>query len=664
MPESGAMLAQAAPLAASTTRRNASVRLIVLHDDQRSAAQALAAFTEKTSRSTPHYYVAADGAVSQLVDEQRAAYHSGQAIIDGRLRNIDRISIGIVIERTSKIMSTMQATALRRLVLELQQRYNLLADAARVRWVPTPAHQQRGRLQAAALPEIHVRQAVLGVEEQTGRSALLGIETDPATAQRLWSFLQQESARQRGSSFNNTSAFNLYAAQHGLGAMLGPSSPRTAWISSAGQTFNYQHFARDTVYNQGENWAAVQKLSTLLQGQPPAPGSLAALLLQAAYRDGIAGSKPTTGNTDFHLDWSSTQLSIRQGLGPTLSGGYRISVEGVLYTFQVFALDTLYTPLANPETATKWDDVRRLSSTAPGALYEQLWAETYKVCGASYAAASPFQRMAVEAKLGTPLTGAYAANFEGAALNMQVFALDTLYQAGDGPILRMSALPMPGEVTAWQARPATSASAQPAGLAAVTVDLSQADGDRSSSAWPAAPSSMRALVDTTARHRLFGEFSYTATPIAGNAERIQILGSWQQDNIINVHIPQLTARPIRGAPKDGTIQWHRLAAAQLVRLWAAWEQAGLLDRILTWDGSFVPRFIRGSTTTLSNHAFGTAFDINASTNGLGSVPALLGQAGCVRELVTIANRCGFFWGGHFPAPRLDGMHFEVALIQA
>ena len=144
-------------------------------------------------------------------------------------------------------MSNAQAGALRRLLLELQQRYGLLADAARVRWVPAQDDHKRGRLQAAALPEIHVRQAVLGVEEQAGRSALLGIESDPATAQRLWTFLQQESARQRGSSFNNASAFNLYAAQNGLGAMLGPSSPRAAWISSAGQTFNYQHFARRCV---------------------------------------------------------------------------------------------------------------------------------------------------------------------------------------------------------------------------------------------------------------------------------------------------------------------------------------------------------------------------------------------------------------------------------
>jgi hypothetical protein len=75
----------------------------------------------------------------------------------------------------------------------------------------------------------------------------------------------------------------------------------------------------------------------------------------------------------------------------------------------------------------------------------------------------------------------------------------------------------------------------------------------------------------------------------------------------------------------------------------------------------VPRFIRGSRTTLSNHAFGTAFDINCDFNRLGHTPALMGERGCVREMVRIAHENGFYWGGHFT--RLDGMHFEVAKLQ-
>ena len=89
----------------------------------------------------------------------------------------------------------------------------------------------------------------------------------------------------------------------------------------------------------------------------------------------------------------------------------------------------------------------------------------------------------------------------------------------------------------------------------------------------------------------------------------------------------------------------------------------MLDRVLTWDGSFAPRFVRGSRTVLSNHAFGTAFDINAALNPRGTRPLLVGKKGSVRELVTIANDHGFYWGGHFVA-KPDGMHFEIAILKS
>ncbi len=82
---------------------------------------------------------------------------------------------------------------------------------------------------------------------------------------------------------------------------------------------------------------------------------------------------------------------------------------------------------------------------------------------------------------------------------------------------------------------------------------------------------------------------------------------------------------------------------------------------MTYDGAFNPRLIRGSATNLSCHAWGIAIDINVPWNGLGIVPSLKGQKGSVRELVKIANRLGFYWGGHFG--RKDGMHFEIAKLK-
>ncbi len=182
--------------------------------------------------------------------------------------------------------------------------------------------------------------------------------------------------------------------------------------------------------------------------------------------------------------------------------------------------------------------------------------------------------------------------------------------------------------------------------------------DINSAGFPPRPS-FKQLTGTAARQSVFGRFAFESRPIPGNPENIRILGDWVERNIVVVTIPQLAGIP--GAGSTGKIQFHRLAADQVVALWQAWENEGLIDRVLSWGGSFVPRFIRGSRTTLSNHAFGSAFDINVPFNALGAIPALVGKKGSVRELVPLAHKHGFFWGGHFRG-RPDGMHFEVARI--
>ncbi len=169
----------------------------------------------------------------------------------------------------------------------------------------------------------------------------------------------------------------------------------------------------------------------------------------------------------------------------------------------------------------------------------------------------------------------------------------------------------------------------------------------------------RPLVGTAARQQIFGRFSFVPAPQPDNAEAIRITGGWEAQNIVKVPIPQLAGK--KGAPASGTVRFHRLAAKQLQDLFKAWSKARVLDRVITWDGSFVARFIRGSTTVLSNHAFGSAFDINAALNPLGVEPAFPGKPGCVYDLVRIAHDHGFYWGGHF-SKRRDGMHFEVAEV--
>ena len=154
------------------------------------------------------------------------------------------------------------------------------------------------------------------------------------------------------------------------------------------------------------------------------------------------------------------------------------------------------------------------------------------------------------------------------------------------------------------------------------------------------------------QQKLWGPLTYRIY----NGELIPV-NDWYTKNIRSVEVPQLVGVDIYGTPSKGSVLFHRLAAPQLLGAFQEIEDRGLKARILTYGGSYNLRFIRGSTTTLSNHSFGVAFDINMEWGGLGKQPALVGQKGSVRDLAPIFERWGFFWGGWYRS-RLDGMHFE------
>lgn len=183
--------------------------------------------------------------------------------------------------------------------------------------------------------------------------------------------------------------------------------------------------------------------------------------------------------------------------------------------------------------------------------------------------------------------------------------------------------------------------------------------------WPTPPS-FNPLGSISAIQAALGRFDYELVRGRGSdRESIRILGNWEQENIARVSLPGIAS--VKDGPSSGSVRFHRLAAKPLRDLWRAWSEANLLDRIVSWGGSYNPRYKRGVDVSrkddknLSNHSFGTAFDINVSANAFHALPALLKQKGSVRELVEIANNHGFYWGGHFKT-RLDGMHFEVAVL--
>lgn len=184
----------------------------------------------------------------------------------------------------------------------------------------------------------------------------------------------------------------------------------------------------------------------------------------------------------------------------------------------------------------------------------------------------------------------------------------------------------------------------------------------------------------SSRNALFTCFKFRQLPLANRPDKEAIViksscdgevADWRSHFIVDIEVPQL--RFARGY--NGRVTCHRRAADSIRALFAAWEKADLLHLIRTYEGCFVPRYKRtqapagtgghglrksSDVPELSNHSFGSAFDINAGDNGFGEKPQAIGRRGCTRELVAAASAAGWFWGGFFGTP--DGMHFELVRL--
>lgn len=158
------------------------------------------------------------------------------------------------------------------------------------------------------------------------------------------------------------------------------------------------------------------------------------------------------------------------------------------------------------------------------------------------------------------------------------------------------------------------------------------------------------------KHKIVGTVNWTAGPLGS----IILEPGWEAANIETFDVPELKGIQTYGGAFGGKVRFYKKAGPQLQAAWKAVKDHGLMSRVLFWDGSFVPRMIRGSTTKPSEHTFGCAFDINARWNGLNVTPPPAGQLGSVRELVPIFESFGFFWGGNWP--RRDGMHFQIETL--
>jgi hypothetical protein len=115
------------------SRYGSRVALIVLHGDDGPAEASLAAMAAIDAPAMAHYYVTAGGAIYQLVGDEYAAWHAGMAEWRGRRQNINRISLGVVVERGPAGYAERSLAALAWLVRALRERHALPPGAV-VRW--------------------------------------------------------------------------------------------------------------------------------------------------------------------------------------------------------------------------------------------------------------------------------------------------------------------------------------------------------------------------------------------------------------------------------------------------------------------------------------------------------------------------------------------------
>jgi hypothetical protein len=634
-----------APGRAGESREGKAIELLMITDDPRGSFEAVEAFAAPDTAVVPNYYVDQTGYVRQFVADERAGNGLELAVYKRRRRNIDRVSLSISLELPpGAIYGDAQVIALHRLVERLREAHGLPPES-----VAAILPDARGvlRVTPIALPPPPP------VIEEGG---LLGSAPD-SPDQALWGWLFGETWGARAAGTAANTAFAFFAAQQKLGAPMAPHG-KTSLVTVGGRTFYYQAFARDILYYEGKEWSAIQSLAKLIAAANDV-GDLADALLKAAYDASTGATRARTGAAlagvaAYRPDWRFHVVAATSGLGPAVSGNYAFAADQK-YPFQVFAGDTIYTP------PNEQSGFYQLGLTEPShPAYNALWAETYKYAGAAYDPNSPFQQRAVRDRLGVPLTGVYDKSFNGAGYKVQVFSLDTLFAGPDGQVRRMSELPLTGQIAGWKpgvpkvAPPAPAPKPAPSTGAVAVPAFRPVPNDPN---WPPKPA-FWSITREDVRERLFGRIDWVRKPRAGEPRAIEIRNNWAAENIIDVEVPQL-----RRFVSSGKVKFHRVAAEGFRRFWEEVERQGYLPLVLSWSGTWVPRVMTSDYSKLSNHAYGTAFDINVPENGWQKRPALVGQRGSVRELVPIANACGFFWGGHWDARWWDGMHFEWAVVK-
>lgn len=149
----------------------------------------------------------------------------------------------------------------------------------------------------------------------------------------------------------------------------------------------------------------------------------------------------------------------------------------------------------------------------------------------------------------------------------------------------------------------------------------------------------------------FGRFPYRDT----YGGRIEIDPRWVAENIVTITLPGLNRK----------VQVHKDAADNFIQAFTYikngtaainGKQVPLLSLVHTMDGTFVPRHVMWNPNRgLSNHSWGTAIDINASSHFRYVNPAKEPNDPNLILWEKAFKPAGFSWGNRYK----DSMHYEL-----
>jgi hypothetical protein len=109
----------------------------------------------------------------------------------------------------------------------------------------------------------------------------------------------------------------------------------------------------------------VHRRVAVWRGQDPGPVFVDRHVYDS-LEEGLVTETFLASDLEYHPSWAFHTFMLNEAragrpLGSPLGESLRITANGKKYVVQTFALDTIYTPLADVESETDWSDVRRLS---------------------------------------------------------------------------------------------------------------------------------------------------------------------------------------------------------------------------------------------------------------------------------------------------------------